>query len=304
MIVPDYYDKFSCIKGDCKHNCCTHWKIDIDSDTYEYYKSVNGEFGARLDCSINHADTPCFILDNFERCPFLNEQNLCDIIINLGEEHLCEICDQHPRFTNYIGEREEVGLGLCCEAAAKIIITNQSTVKLLGDTDTSDKKVSLRDEIIKILQNRNFKVYERLGQMLCRVGANPPVEDFSHWSRKLLTFEQLDPAWSEILKSVSEDFNTDCLNDFDLFMVDRQTEYEQLAVYFIYRHLISAENQGEISARVAFAFFGVMFIRAVGAHIYSKTGSFDIDAQIELARMFSSEIEYSDENLYKLFELL
>ena len=44
-------------------------------------------------------------------------------------------------------------------------------------------------------------------------------------------------------------------------------------------------------------------MRALGTLIYSKNGSFELCDQLELARLFSSEIEYSDENLYTLFEI-
>ena len=50
MIVrgPDYFKEFSCIAGACKDSCCLGWEIDIDEDSYEYYKSLPGEIGDRL----------------------------------------------------------------------------------------------------------------------------------------------------------------------------------------------------------------------------------------------------------------
>ena len=32
-IRPDYYDKFSCIAGQCPITCCQEWKIAVDADT-------------------------------------------------------------------------------------------------------------------------------------------------------------------------------------------------------------------------------------------------------------------------------
>lgn len=43
--VPDYFKEFSCIAGACKDSCCLGWEIDIDEDSYEYYKSLPGEIG-------------------------------------------------------------------------------------------------------------------------------------------------------------------------------------------------------------------------------------------------------------------
>ena len=55
------------------------------------------------------------LLKEDDRCPFLNQDNLCEIYIHLGEQALCEICDQHPRFHEWFGDYKESGLGLCCE---------------------------------------------------------------------------------------------------------------------------------------------------------------------------------------------
>ena len=89
--IPDYYNKFSCIANKCNHNCCIGWEIDIDNETYEYYKSLKGDMGKRLCEEVSEEGTPHFKLSDNERCPFLNEYNLCDIITELGENALCEI---------------------------------------------------------------------------------------------------------------------------------------------------------------------------------------------------------------------
>ena len=147
IYVPDYYNDFQCIKDKCKHSCCIGWEIDIDEDTLDYYKSVKGDFGRRLSDNISYEDTPHFILGEKERCPFLNSSNLCDIYINLGKEHLCEICSNHPRFVNVFSQREEWGLGMCCEAAANIILNKKSPVKMICNSDES-KETEEFEEII------------------------------------------------------------------------------------------------------------------------------------------------------------
>ena len=87
-------------------------------------------------------------------------------------------------------------------------------------------------------------------------------------------------------------------------MKNRQTEYEQLIVYFVYRHLINALSDIDMAARAAFAVLGYRIIYCLGALIYKKTGKFDFEDQIEIARLFSSEIEYSDENLDMILDEL
>ena len=96
----------------------------MDPDKVCSYNAVPGPFGDRLRENISRECPPHFILGEGERCPFLNNENLCDIILTLGADHICEICSEHPRFHNHLSARVESGLGLCCEEAARLIQEN------------------------------------------------------------------------------------------------------------------------------------------------------------------------------------
>lgn len=116
--TPGYYKNFHCISSECKDNCCVGgWQIDIDEETAEYYSTVNGDFGKKLRDNIDY-DNLCFKLKD-GKCPFLDNNNLCGIYKELGEEHIGIVCDQFPRFTEYFGNVKERGIGLACEEAAK-----------------------------------------------------------------------------------------------------------------------------------------------------------------------------------------
>ena len=56
---PKYYEKFQCIAGQCEDTCCAGWEIDIDDVSYDYYMSVEGEFGRRLRQSIREYGEDC-----------------------------------------------------------------------------------------------------------------------------------------------------------------------------------------------------------------------------------------------------
>ncbi len=303
-VYPDYYKKFNCIKGECHHNCCIGWEIDIDCETATYYKSVGGEMGQKLGRNINWCESPHFILSDNERCPFLNEDNLCDIIIELGEDKLCGICDDHPRFKNELPDRLEIGLGLCCEAAAKLILSQAEPMKLeyIGQSDIDDEIIGLRDKVIDILQDREFDIKTRIDKMLDTCYASTHLEDISVWAERLKGFEVLDKKWSDLIDLLEKHKDHLDLDAFDRHMASRQTEYEQLLVYFIYRHLANAPDAQSVSERASFAVFGYNLIRWMGAVILEAEGRFDLEHQIELARLFSSEIEYSDENFYILLD--
>ena len=70
--------------------------------------------------------------------------------------------------------------------------------------------------------------------------------------------------------------------------------FEQLAIYFVYRHFANFD----ISSCASFVCLSVKFIRAICASILLREKLLSVLDIAEVARMYSSEIEYSDENLY------
>ena len=97
MIVPDYYERFRCIGGECRHNCCRGgWDIEVDDEALDRFKRIEGEFGERVRAAVN--DEKVFIRKNGQ-CPLLNSNGLCEMVLH-GEE-LCIICDEFPRFTEF-----------------------------------------------------------------------------------------------------------------------------------------------------------------------------------------------------------
>lgn len=301
-VYPDYYKDFECIKGACQHNCCIGWEIEIDSDTKDFYSNVEGELGQRLKQNIDWAES-CFILGKNERCPFLNKENLCDIILTLGEDKLCGICADHPRFRNLLPDRTEIGLGLCCEAAADLILRQKHKVGLIydGDSPWDDSIINLRDAIIDTLQDREFTIFERLNNMLWLCGEEKFEFDINSWTQRLYNLERLDDEWSQRLDWLKKPIDFD---GFTQHVKCNEEEYEQLAVYFIYRHFANAPDSENCLKRAKFAALAVNIIFALGAAEFTKNGKLNFDQRVDIARAFSSEIEYSDENLYAIIDSL
>ncbi len=295
LIAPDYYTQFKCIAGACKHSCCIGWEIDIDEETHTFYGNIEGEFGQRLSENISKGNAPCFILDENERCPFLNRQGLCDIIIELGEDALCQICSDHPRFRNFYNDRIEIGLGLCCEAAAKLILENTEKVRLTeiendGESIISADKAffAFREFLFDDFQNRELSIDERINNVLCKHKIPLPDIALSEWAEIYLRLERLDEAWSEKLRLLKDCESIES-NISDI-------EIEQLLVYFIFRHFADGLSDGRFQERIAFAILSVHIIRALCAVCGEPV--------TEIARLYSSEIEYSEENIDSLLNIL
>ncbi|MBQ2825022.1 MAG: flagellin lysine-N-methylase [Clostridia bacterium] len=303
-IYPDYYKSFRCTADKCRHNCCIGWEIDIDEDSLGFYQAVKGDFGNRLNESISLEDTPHFILTEGERCPFLNSQNLCDIFTNLGENHLCQICTDHPRFYNYLDEKVEAGLGLCCEEAARLIITRKEPFRLVGLTENPESYLEeIRSRILGFIQDRSLTIIQRIEKFLELVLDS---KDYAHFKMPIEFFEnleRLDKNWTLLLKMVKENKNSK-KDSFDLHMQGRETEYEQFLCYLIYRHFIKADFLSDAAPYALFAAVSYHLIYDMGAALYTKNGDFTVADQLEIMRLFSSEIEYSDDNFNAVYDYL
>lgn len=296
VFAPDYYGDFACIAGGCRHSCCIGWEIDIDPETAEYYKSFPGKFGERLRKNIDFGeDFSSFHLCENERCPFLNKKGLCDIIINIGEESLCGICSDHPRFRNFFSERTEIGLGLCCEAAAKLILERKSKTKLVEmDSDGGEEPISkeetaflaFRERVFDVIQNGKLSVDERVEKMLELCGAKLPEKTFAEWVEIFEGLERLDEEWTETLEAMKTGGRKN-------FAVEPLAA-EQLLWYFVFRHLSDAFEDGRIAERAAFAVLSFRMVEKAAEY----KGIF------EAARLYSSEIEYSDENIEALLDII
>ena len=311
LIAPDYYTKFKCIADQCKHSCCIGWVIDVDADTLEYYHTVDGELGERLKMGIDEeSETAHFILGEGERCPFLNQNGLCDLITELGEESLCQICTDHPRYRNFYADRTEIGLGLCCEAAGELILKRQEKTTLVVLEDDGEKEapdvadVSLlnwREELFSIAQNRSMSIEERAVAILKAAEMTIPERSLAEWADIYLELERLEAPWTDRLMELKE---TDLSDAPDLDTPEWDMAFEQLLVYFLYRQLPFALDDGEYEGRAAFCVLSYRIIRELCQVHAVLHGDVSLDDLVEIARQYSAEIEYSDENVEALLDAL
>lgn len=313
LYAPDYYPAFHCIADRCRHSCCIGWEIDIDRDTLAAYRQVSGPIGERLRADIEeNNDGACFRLDEHERCPFLNPNGLCDLIATLGESSLCEICAEHPRFRNFFADRTEIGLGLCCEEAARLILTHQSQAELIlleDDGEPSPESTEEADffdyraQIIALLQDRRLSVEERVKRLLAQIGISSEaiLGDDRRWVQVYIDLEHLDPEWCDRLSAwqMKGIPNGDHLNTPAV-----ETALEQLLVYFVYRQLADSLEEGRREARLAFAVLSYHVIRTLTAIEAVQQGSDLLAVLIDIARSYSAEVEYSTENVEVLLDEL
>ncbi len=302
-VCPEYYKDFKCIASQCRHSCCIGWEIDIDEESAERFKCVSGALGDKLRRCISEGEEPHFVLAENERCPFLNENNLCEIILELGEDAICQICTDHPRFRTYLSERTEIGLGLCCEEAGRLIIGREEPFSLIEEgegayTADEDALMDIREEIFEIMgEDRPLRCRMESALSLC--GGEDISFDIREWAKFLLKLERLDESWTPCLERLA--FSEYEERDVEGLMESDSREFGNLFNYFIYRHFFSALDDGDIVSKVAFA---ALSCRIIAALCLAHGSGGELETIVEYARMYSSEIEYSDENLGLIFDEL
>lgn len=298
LISPKYYPEFRCIADKCRHSCCIGWEIDIDPATREKYRYVSGEFGQRLNASIADGKVSSFRLGEGERCPMLNANGLCDLITELGEGMLCQICADHPRFRSYFSDRTEIGLGMCCEEAARLVLTQKEPMTLITlEDDGADEALpedeaellALRGKLIALVQDGSQALSERLNALLAAVDFTIPERD---WEEVYRGLERLDPKWDACLDGIAP-IGAEA-------PAELQGALANFAAYLLYRHLPGALEDDDVPGRVAFC---VLSTRVLAALCAGKPGCTMADC-IEFARMYSAEIEYDEDNVAALLDAL
>lgn len=290
---PDYYKSFNCIASDCRHSCCIGWEIDIDENSMEKYRRVGGDMGEKLAKNISADTVPHFILGDNERCPFLNDNNLCELILYGGEDMLCNICTDHPRFRSFLPGRTETGLGLCCEEAAQIILDSEKPMALIYEGEQGEEDeyaeaiISLRDELLDMANDTSLPYSERVSNILSRCQISFPEKSPEQWAELFLSLERMDSGWTELLSKLRnakpQSFEYDSRSD-------------RLLSYFLFRHVAGAYGDGNIQGRVLFAVLSVYIINL----LCSVCG---FDRIYDIARLYSAEVEYSEENTDVLINL-
>ena len=175
IIEPDFYKDFHCIGGQCSFTCCKEWKIAVDPETKKRWRKLSVpetvlESGRvpKHACrsSLDKAQLSQFVMkkDGGEiiellpnmRCPFLEDTELCRLVLDYGEECLSETCHVFPRETHAFADRTERTLVSCCPE----IVDRLYALKELHFTNLPyQDRAFLLEGKDKLFQIRNIMMY-------------------------------------------------------------------------------------------------------------------------------------------------
>ncbi|SEM79973.1 flagellin lysine-N-methylase [Paenibacillus sp. OV219] len=167
-LVPDYYEKFTCIGSACEDTCCSGWSIAIDEQTLKKYKRVPKQ---QLDIMSGVNGKSFKTIE--ANCHFLTEEKLCRIQATLGEAYLSHTCDKFPRSVNVVDGVKEASATLACPEIARLVLFNPNGI----DVNYTEEEIELpvdkrfkpdpymnivRDLVLGILQDRRYAVDDRM----------------------------------------------------------------------------------------------------------------------------------------------
>lgn len=289
LFAPAYYQGFACIADKCRHSCCIGWEIDVDEDTLALYDSLEGDYASAIRQSIDRTDVPHFSLAALDRCPHLDEQGLCRIIRTFGHGALCEICREHPRFYHQTPLGTEVGLGLACEEACRIVLDSDAYAEMIELEELDGEPapdafdaVSVRAQIYALLSDRTTPYAARLQALQTQFGIVLTTQSDAALRALLASMEYLDGAHRALFDTYSANAATP---------PEAQALLERALAYFIFRHASDACDRDDLRARLGLSLFLERLLCSM-----IRAGHDPYDA----ARILSEEIEYSEDNTASL----
>lgn len=285
IVKPTFYKNFKCIAGDCPDSCCQGWEVDADSDSLDYYKTLDNslEIKKRIDSvlSKDEFDNTIFTLAPKKRCPFLNDENLCDMHIAIGGEHTPYTCRTFPRFIYDFGATREIGISFSCPVASDMMYNTESfdfetdinsDLPTLNDID-AEKYFLLykgRAEAYKIAKDKNKSIRERLNDLLdLGVLLQEKLFPYDEGGDDIAFFdvfknpELINPEWKEKVEN------------FSLKQVSDTQSNENILMYFLYKYLMQAVYDDDALSKIKMAVLGVLINTYFGedswtVHLWSK----------------------------------
>ncbi|MDO4621557.1 MAG: flagellin lysine-N-methylase [Eubacteriales bacterium] len=180
-IKQSFWNAFKCIAGACPKTCCSGWQIMIDDASMKKYISCSGSFAEELRHSVNTVES-CFYQKRNGDCVFLQTDGLCRMILQAGEEMLCDTCRLYPRHVEEYPDLREWCLSISCPEAARILAEQTELTDYLVEEDDEpdpldeefddfdflffDRLEESRAVMDSIIRNTGYSLSERIYLLL------------------------------------------------------------------------------------------------------------------------------------------
>ncbi|MDF2543082.1 MAG: FliB family protein [Herbinix sp.] len=167
----DIYDGFCCIADRCEFTCCAGWDISIDEDTCKNWRDMEQQsryFSSNIKTQKNKREKVYYIkMGQQKRCPFLNEKELCNVVIHYGDDKLPFTCRTYPRQVNLFSDHQEFSLSCGCPSVVDLIYHNPRNVQLVHEKyinaeDIKENETFMRQAMILLIKERSLSFKDRI----------------------------------------------------------------------------------------------------------------------------------------------
>lgn len=301
LVTPKFYKDFKCIAGECPDSCCQGWEVDADDDSMAYYNTISGEIKNRIDSVLDKDEfgNTIFRLTKNKRCPFLNNENLCDMHIAIGGEHTPYTCRTFPRFINNYGGTREMGISFSCPVASEMMwnlkedfdfeTTVINEMPELNDIDAGlyFELLKERKKLYSIACNKSLSIAKRLILMLEHAVDLQNELGFYKDGTEEISFKTVFTNPEVINNEWVEKVN----NSEFLPVVENTKNNENIIMYFLFRYFLEAVYDCDVLSKVKMAVAGVLVTSFFGNDDWT-------------IHLWSKETEHSDVNMERYKKLL
>ena len=291
-IYPTIYHAFQCKADQCENTCCQLWTIDIDEPTAKRYHAMTGSLGESLRQAITVDDEGShFIFSKAQpMCPLLNEKGLCKVVLELGEEGLCDTCHMHPRFYKYIEDLELCGVGLSCEASVELL-ARQEPMDLLLFTIEDDHNEFNSEERLTLHNIFELLAFD-LDPNLFKYTPKPSKQSFKELLDLYKQTEPIDENWTAQVNTLSSKLDQRIASVQTYIQQEDMSLFNKVYQYILYRQ-IDMLSDYSLESILAYAKSGADYILIASA----------LEGQpLKQVARWSQQIEYDENNVELLLQ--
>lgn len=279
--------------------------MNFDPEDAEYYSSIGGEIGEKLrrHLAVDKDGDNIFTLTKDKRCPFLNNKNLCELYIALGKESLCPTCTLFPRFYDDFGSFREMGLGFGCPEAARIILSQNSSIKIAEFADIEAEETDIDDDLFDLMFEERDKILFFLGKKLpIKNTIKALLEEAKRFQSEIFGMDDTESkskytdlielmAQMEYIDGDREKLYTTLPKSFSFD--EFEDDFRRLLEYYIFRYMFKAVYDRDLLTKIKYGVFAC----AVIGRAYAKKNVLTLEDRIDIMCGYSKEVEYSDVNM-------
>ena len=213
---PKYYQDFHCLAGNCPDSCCQSWEVVVDDATYARYLQIPGNFVQALQSAMTiDSDGDRILRMENGKCPFWNQDGLCEIELRLGQGGPCATCRKFPRIVQDYEVFAEHDLSFACPEAVRLVLETETELPPeryavnvwpeAYDGGYMESLLRARYTALQILNSNALRFSEKL--ILCL--------QYSQWFQRLTDGEDVQPFAAVAFPSIQRGNPTDIFRFYE-----------------------------------------------------------------------------------------